>query len=61
MAVVPIIELEWSGTETIGRLHGTTMLAGIVGQTLFFNGLHNGSENNLVSLGTAFWIQFSVC
>lgn len=39
--LIPVMELEWYGTSGIGRIHGTTLLCAIGGQTFFYSILGN--------------------
>lgn len=55
-SMIPVMELEWFGTSAIGRIHGTTLLCAICGQTIFYSAL-----GNLVPFSTLLWIMTAAC
>lgn len=53
--IIPVMEVEWYGTEDIGRIHGTTLLCAILGQTILYNLL-----GSAVSFEVCLWIQMGL-
>ena len=54
--LVPIIEMESFGEEAIGRIHGTTMVGAILGQTLIYNVV-----SVALSFSATLWITLVAC
>lgn len=54
--LVPIIEIESFDEEAIGRIHGTTMVGAILGQTLIYN-----IVSVVVSFSATLWVTFIIC
>ena len=54
--LVPIIEIESFDEEAIGRIHGTTMVGAILGQTLIYN-----MVSVVVSFSATLWVTFIIC
>ena len=53
--LVPVMELEWFGAQSIGRVHGTTMLGAIIGQAALYNVV-----GNMVAFRTALAVNTGV-
>ena len=54
--LIPALELDWFGSRCIGRIHGTTMLGAIAGQTVLYNVV-----STLLGFRAALWVQFVLC
>lgn len=54
--MIPALELDWFGGRCIGRIHGTTMLGAIAGQTVLYNAV-----STLLGFKAALWVQFALC